>query len=88
MSSTALYLFVITIGSTIRIGGDLQNYMFTAAAATLTSIVRSLSFTAIPRQDSFRRALIILLLGCLTLSLQSIFFDRDEKHRGYYEELE
>jgi ATP-binding cassette subfamily B (MDR/TAP) protein 1 len=50
VSSTALYLFTIALISTLTIG--LQNYIFAAAAATLTTNIRSLSFRAILRQDS------------------------------------
>jgi hypothetical protein len=46
----ALWLFIISIVSTVTIG--VQNYMFAAAAATLTAKLRSLSFRAILRQDS------------------------------------
>ncbi|KAF8645234.1 hypothetical protein AX16_008061 [Volvariella volvacea WC 439] len=45
----ALWFFIIAIVSTIAIG--VQNYLFSAAAATLTAKLRSLSFKAILRQD-------------------------------------
>ncbi|KAG7088358.1 hypothetical protein E1B28_012362 [Marasmius oreades] len=45
----ALWFFIIAIVSTVMIG--IQNYMFAAAAATLSSKLRSLSFKAILRQD-------------------------------------
>ncbi|KAL4267597.1 GTPase-activating protein [Pleurotus pulmonarius] len=45
----ALWLFLIAIISTMAIG--IQNYMFSAAAATLTARLRKLSFKAILRQD-------------------------------------
>ncbi|KDQ25589.1 hypothetical protein PLEOSDRAFT_1097506 [Pleurotus ostreatus PC15] len=45
----ALWLFIIAIISTAAIG--IQNYMFSAAAATLTAKLRKLSFKAILRQD-------------------------------------
>ncbi|KDQ62305.1 hypothetical protein JAAARDRAFT_54276 [Jaapia argillacea MUCL 33604] len=46
---TALYFFIIAIGSAICI--SMQNFLFASAAATLTSKLRSLSFRAILRQD-------------------------------------
>ncbi|KAG5648338.1 hypothetical protein DXG03_004910 [Asterophora parasitica] len=46
---TALWFFIIALISTLSIG--LQNYLFSAAAATLTAKLRSLSFRAILRQD-------------------------------------
>ncbi|TFK40835.1 P-loop containing nucleoside triphosphate hydrolase protein [Crucibulum laeve] len=45
----ALWFFLIAIISTVAIG--CQNYLFSAAAATLTSRLRTLSFRAILRQD-------------------------------------
>lgn len=45
----ALWFFLIAIGSTIAIG--VQNHLFAAAAAELSSKLRSLSFRAILRQD-------------------------------------
>ncbi|KAF7978444.1 hypothetical protein HWV62_632 [Athelia sp. TMB] len=46
---TALYLFVIALGSTATIG--FQNFLFATAAAQLSSKLRALSFRAILRQD-------------------------------------
>lgn len=43
-------LFIIAILATLSIG--MQNYLFSSAAARLTSKLRSLSFKAILRQDS------------------------------------
>jgi ATP-binding cassette subfamily B (MDR/TAP) protein 1 len=43
-------LFIIAIIATMSIG--MQNYLFSSAAARLTSKLRSLSFKAILRQDS------------------------------------
>nr|WCD39452.1 Ste6-2 [Ganoderma boninense] len=45
----ALYFFIIAILSMIAVG--MQNYLFSASAAALTSKLRSLSFRAILRQD-------------------------------------
>lgn len=45
----ALYFFIIAIISTVFIG--IQNYMFGATAASLTTKLRSLGFRAILRQD-------------------------------------
>ena len=46
----ALWFFIIALLSMVCIG--FQNYNFAAAAAYLTSRLRSLSFRAILRQDS------------------------------------
>ncbi|KAH0586250.1 Leptomycin B resistance protein pmd1 [Termitomyces sp. J132] len=45
----ALWFFIIALISTVAIG--MQNYLFSAAAASLTAKLRSLSFRAILRQD-------------------------------------
>jgi len=47
---TALYLFIISIGSAIAVGT--HNYFFGVSAASLSARLRSLSFKAILRQDS------------------------------------
>jgi ATP-binding cassette subfamily B (MDR/TAP) protein 1 len=46
----ALYFFIIAIVATLTMG--IQVYLFSMAAARLTSKLRSLSFKAILRQDS------------------------------------
>ena len=45
----ALWLFIISIFATLAIG--FQNYLFGYAASVLTVRLRSLSFTALLRQD-------------------------------------
>lgn len=46
---SALYFFIIALGSTLSIG--MQNYLFASSAATLTARLRSLGFKAVLRQD-------------------------------------
>jgi hypothetical protein len=55
----------------------MQNYLFTIAAANLTSKLRSLSFKAILRQDS---ELSILLPSDMLSTCVVEFFDKEENN--------